>query len=282
MGADNPYPNMEANCECCAEYEESEEKCPLSAEDDVTLRAGETTTNDFTLHIDIIDIGGIITDKNGEDVDGAKVEITDSAGNKNTTTTDGDGSYILYAKAEGKAEVKATCENGKDTQTKIVDLKCKEDFHGLNFVLDCSKGNYSGYYRAFFEAGDPNGIGGAGYQSFLDEYDFTFDIDDDGMINGSGWGYSEWEHSFWYFNTHKDKGRVTCKTGPMPFFVEIRGQREGDNLLLEQDFYSEAHVIWDCTPSGVAPAHEGADWGVLGLIIPLAGRVPIISEVHAQ
>ncbi|NQE54824.1 hypothetical protein C5S29_14660 [ANME-1 cluster archaeon GoMg3.2] len=256
-----PYPNMEATYDCCAEYAESEEKCPMHCEYDVTLRAGKTKTHDFRLFDGEILINGEITDMNGEYIKGAKVEITDSAGNKDSYPTDFLGYYLLIANAEGKAEVKATCENGKDTQTKIVDLKCKEDSQ-VDFVLDCSKGNYSGYYRAFFEAGDPNGIGGAGYQSFLDEYDFTFDIDDDGMINGSGWGYSEWEIS-WRYDEYKHKERVTCKTGPMPFSVEIRGQREGNNLLLEPDFYSDAHVIWDCTPSGEAPLHEGADFGVL-------------------
>lgn len=147
----------------------------------------------------------------------------------------------------------------------------------VDFVLDC-KGHYSGYFRYFFESGDPNGIGGAGYQSFLDVYDFAFDIDDDGMINGSGLGYSEWEIS-WRYDEYKHKERVTCTTGPMPFSVEISGQREGNNLLLEQDFYSDAHVIWDCLPRGEALLHEGVDWGVLrpsGIYPELI--VPIISE----
>ena len=270
-----PYPNMVATGDCYAEYDESEEKCPLCNKGGVTLRAGKTKTQDITLFDDEIFIDGEITDMNGEYVEGAKVEITDSAGNKNSTTAH-IGLYTLFAIAPGKAELKATCENGKDTQTKIVDLNCKEDSQ-VDFVLDCNKGNYNGYHRAFFEAGDPNGIGGAGYQSFLDEYDFTFDIDDDGMINGSGLGYSEWEVS-WRYDEYKHKERVTCKTGPMPFSVEIRGQREGDNLLLEPDFYSDAHVIWDCTPSGEAPLHEGADWGELGPCLPLDRVVPIISE----
>nr|QNO58231.1 hypothetical protein DKLEMCON_00013 [Methanosarcinales archaeon ANME-1 ERB7] len=34
-------------------------------------------------------------------------------------------------------------------------------------------------------------VGQPAYWYYLDEYDFTFDIDDDGMINGSGLGYSE-------------------------------------------------------------------------------------------
>jgi hypothetical protein len=257
---------------------EGEPPCDKNDYGEVTLEAGKTITKNIIVTAKG-DIGGSVTDKAGEPVSGAKIEVTDSAGNKNSTTTDSSGSYTLNKIAEGKAEVKATCENGEDTQTKIVDLKCKEDSQ-VDFVLDCNKGNYSGYCRYFREGGDPNGIGGAQYLSYLYEYDFTFDIDDDGMINGSGSGYSEWERS-WRYDEFKHKGRVTCTTDPMNFSVEIRGQREDDQLLLKQDFYPEAHVIWDCTPSGEAPLHEGVDWGVLGPceIISTSGTsVPIISE----
>ena len=66
----------------------------------------------------------------------------------------------------------------------------------------------------------------------------------------------------------------------MPFSVEISGQREGNNLVLKQDFYPEAHVIWDCLPRGKAPLHEVVDWGVLrpSGIHPDELIVPIISE----
>ena len=123
-GVDNPYPNMVDNCEYQVYYEESEEKCTMYDVDSVTLRAGKTNTKDFTLLTREIVISGEITDIAGEPVSGAKIEVTDSAGNKNSTTTDGDGLYLISAKAEGKAEVKATCEKGEDTQTKIVDLEC--------------------------------------------------------------------------------------------------------------------------------------------------------------
>jgi hypothetical protein len=223
------------------------------------------------------DIGGSVTDKAGEPVSGAKSEVIDSAGNKNSTTTDSSGSYTLNEIAEGKAEVNATCENGEDTQTKIVDVNCIEGLM-VDFVLDCKEpGNYNGYFRYFQEGGDPNSKGG--YLFLLYVYDFTFDFDDDGMINGSGLGYSEWEMSWWYFTSHEDKGKVTCKTGPMPFSVEISGQIEGNNLLLDQGFYLDAHVIWDCTPRGKAPIHEGVDWGLLGPAgVHPKFIVPIISE----
>jgi len=273
------YPNMEATCECCAEYEESEENCPMYRKGSVTLRAGKTKTEDITLFDGEIRIDGEITDMNGEYVEDAKVEITDSAGNKDSTTTMVLGYYLLLAKAEGKAEVKATCENGKDTQTKSVDLKCKEDSQ-VDFVLDCNKGHYNGYYRFYYMAGDPNNNEGRGpYQSFLDEYDFTIEIDDDGRISGSGLGYSDYEISGWYRNNRTDQGRYTCKTGPMPFSVEISGQREGDALYLEHDFYSDAHVIYHCTTSGKDICHDGVDHGLLRDRSPALDRgEAIISE----
>nr|QNO58232.1 hypothetical protein DKLEMCON_00014 [Methanosarcinales archaeon ANME-1 ERB7] len=65
----------------------------------------------------------------------------------------------------------------------------------------------------------------------------------------------------------------------MPFSVEISGQREGDSLYLEHDFYSDAHVIYHCTPSGEMFFLEDVDFGVLRYCCaPLDRGEAIISE----
>ncbi len=231
-----------------------------STEGTVELRAGVTTHRTLTFE-PRGELRGVVRDRDDRPVAGARIELVDRQGGTHTTTTSGNGDYLVEEIPTGAAFVTATCPKDEDHRSRDHTVRCKRDdgYQRLDFTLDCRRpGRYQVKLR--IGRGDPAVVEARIEGSLL------VTISKDGAVSGSGTG------------TLTVSAAGGACHGAQPVVIRATGRRRTNEVVLDLEFDDGGAALpWRCNgvPTPVPRSLASLEDEGRGLELRIESRDPL-------